>query len=655
VLIAVAVPVPAFADDHAWVPPASPVRAEAVQAESISYRAEIMSRNQMGMTVTNYAFIGNNFSSQLASMEYPLGSAYEHLVRGGLWFGARAVDDNGLFIGVATGAVDARVGGPTMSTQQATEYTPAGREILTRSSLPNDTKFSPNAVSEKDFISTYSDRPAKSSSDNTERHRPMGILVRQENYAWSFSNFQHSVVFKFVIKNLGPPLADAWVGIYTELASGVKVNPWPPGGPYFNKKWLQYEDSLRLIREHYCELSGACNTGFVPYWVGIKLLGTGPEPVSTKQVTLAAWNWAPGDTLRNEDLERYALMSSGTITNVDAPPYLPGSGSGCCDPVELLAVGPFTQINPGDSVTVDFAFVGGADVSAIQEHARAIQRAYDRNYVVPVPPPSPRMRVVARDRTLDLYWDDSPESFADSTSPHPLDFEGYRVYVGEDRNQLNRVAQFDKATAPNDTTGFNTGFAAVRSDTVIDGVQYRYRYSIPSLRNGFRYFAAVTAYDLGTVEIESLESGISQNKTLAIPSPAPGEQAKGKVYVYPNPYRVEARWDSGRQVRDHYLWFTNLPERCTLRIYTLSGDLVYEAQFSGSQYHAEGTRGVYNPGSELDVAPPTLSGTTFAWNLITREGQAAATGLYLYSVEDPATGKTNVGKFVIVKSDRENF
>ena len=262
---------------------------------------------------------------------------------------------------------------------------------------------------------------------------------------------------------------------------------------------------------------------------------------------------------------------------------------------------------------------------------------------------------MTRDRALDLYWDDFAESIPDSTGPVPLDFEGYRIYVGEDRNDLHRIAQFDVATSPHDTTGFNTGFTAVRHDTIIDGHAYQYRYTVPGLRNGFKVFAAITSYDLGNVEIESLESGISQNKLLAIPGPAPGERPSGQVVVFPNPYRVEAKWDQGRQVRDHYLWFTNLPERCTLRIYTLSGDLIYETEFQGTAYHGDGARGVFDPSSELDVAPPTLSGTTFAWNLITREGQAAATGLYMYSVEDHTGGKRSVGKFLIVKSDREGF
>jgi hypothetical protein len=189
---------------------------------------------------------------------------------------------------------------------------------------------------------------------------------------------------------------------------------------------------------------------------------------------------------------------------------------------------------------------------------------------------------------------------------------------------------------------------------VIDGVPYHYRHTVPALRNGFKYFCAVTAYDLGNVAVESLESNTGQNLTLTVPGPAEGERPKGKVYVFPNPYRVEARWDVGRGVRDHYLWFANLPRRCTLRIYTLAGDQVFERRFDGDSYRAEDARGVYDPRLPVTAEPPRLSGTTFAWNLITDQGQAVASGLYLFSVEEDG-GETTVGKFLIVKSDREEF
>jgi hypothetical protein len=138
---------------------------------------------------------------------------------------------------------------------------------------------------------------------------------------------------------------------------------------------------------------------------------------------------------------------------------------------------------------------------------------------------------------------------------------------------------------------------------------------------------------------------------MVVPAPRVGERS-GDVVVFPNPYRVEARWDAGRNVREHYLWFANLPARCNIRIYTLAGDLVFEQAFDGATYNGSNARGIYNPASDL---PGTFSGATFGWDLVTKRGQAAATGLYLWSVEDLTGGKTQVGKVLLVKSDREGL
>jgi len=163
----------------------------------------------------------------------------------------------------------------------------------------------------------------------------------------------------------------------------------------------------------------------------------------------------------------------------------------------------------------------------------------------------------------------------------------------------------------------------------------------------------VTAFDLGNSTITPLESGLSQNRRVAVPGPQSGERPDREPVVFPNPYRVEARWDQGTNVRNHYLWFANLPEKCTLRIYTLAGDLLVEKEFDGATYRGEGARGVNDPSSPLGA--PVLSGSMFGWDLITRNGQAVASGLYLYSVEDHTQdGKFHVGKFLVIKSDRES-
>ncbi|MEO5987423.1 MAG: hypothetical protein ABIU54_08345 [Candidatus Eisenbacteria bacterium] len=647
----------ALADDHARTP-AEPTGIWAAQ-DGVNFAIRIMEQNLMGLSITNYGFIGNNFVTRSPSMEYPLGTGYEHLVRGGLWIGGLAVDDQGAFTGVTTGAVDGSQGSASAN---ATEFTPVSESITSRSTLPNSRYYNTAAVSELDFLSTFWDGVPKRATGNNEDHRPLRVQIRQENYAWSFSDYQHFVIFHYVIKNVGAPIRNLWVGMYDEFQSGPKnaYSCWPPSsqcssvGSWFSRKYITYTDSLRMLTEQYCATINNCNRQLVPYSVGLSLLGVRPGSLAdtaSRKVTFASWSYAPGSVLRDEDREKYDILASGTQLDVSPLPDSLAPPSG--DPVTLLGAGPFVQLDPGDSITVDFAYVGGTDTAQVARHTRFAQRAYDRNYIVPVPPPSPRFTAIARDGAIDFYWENSPEAFLDPTSPIQADFEGYRLYVGEDRNDIRLLAQFDKSTAPGDTTGFNTGFAAVRLATpeVIDGQTYQYKYTLRNLRNGFKYYASVTSYDLGNVEIESLESGRTQNELMVVPAPAAGERPGAGITVFPNPYRVEARWDEGQNVRDHYLWFANLPSECTIRIYTLSGDLVYEYDFKGATYDGRNARGIYDPRTDLKSQ---LSGASFGWDMITRQGQAAATGLYMYSVEDKG-GKKTVGKFLIVKSDREGL
>ena len=70
-----------------------PARAAAnATLDSIRYVVRVADQNAVGVTLTNYGVIGNNFVSRSPSLEYPLGTGCEHLTAGGLWFGAQAVD-----------------------------------------------------------------------------------------------------------------------------------------------------------------------------------------------------------------------------------------------------------------------------------------------------------------------------------------------------------------------------------------------------------------------------------------------------------------------------------------------------------------------------------------------------------------------------------
>lgn len=102
-----------------------------------------------------------------------------------------------------------------------------------------------------------------------------------------------------------------------------------------------------------------------------------------------------------------------------------------------------------------------------------------------------------------------------------------------------------------------------------------------------------------------------------------------KPYVVPNPYVGAASFEpqrfavSGRGERR--IEFRNLPRQCTIRIFTITGELVKTLHHSGS-----------------------INQGFLAWDLRTKDNLEVAPGLYLYHVESKEVG-TYIGKFAIVK------
>lgn len=358
-------------------PTAHPARTIAI-ADSVAPASKIAQGNKVGVTLTNFGFFGNDFVNKSASLEYPLGSGIEHLARAGIWIGAKAVDNLGPFTGVSSAVFDGSYGFDPLP---QSEFSPAGKTITELSRDGTSPLYNPSAVSWHDYVTTYSDRPAGFTTLNNEDHRPLNLLVRQSVYTWPTPDMDDIVVVRFRIINLGYfALTNVHVGMYVELGSGNKnmYTCWPPMsscapagyGGWYNKAWLQYDAPTRLLREHYCTgqpMPSACQMQRAPQWMGVQLL---TAPRSGQKVTLAAWTWEPLGLAMDTDVERYAIMSAGTIKDLTQPQFLPLTG----DPVEMLCLGPFGMIAPNDSITVDYAFVGGAEIADIQANAsRAIQ------------------------------------------------------------------------------------------------------------------------------------------------------------------------------------------------------------------------------------------------------------------------------------------
>ena len=120
-------------------------------------------------------------------------------------------------------------------------------------------------------------------------------------------------------------------------------------------------------------------------------------------------------------------------------------------------------------------------------------------------------------------------------------------------------------------------------------------------------------------------------------SPAEKSTAAGRlerIKVVPNPYIASSLFDSGPNKRS--VMFTNLPLRATIRIYTISGNLVNVLRHGPGLEGSIGGVGDRNSGQ-------------FSFGLTTRFGDQMASGIYYFHVRDDETGDEFMGKFGIIQ------
>lgn len=139
----------------------------------------------------------------------------------------------------------------------------------------------------------------------------------------------------------------------------------------------------------------------------------------------------------------------------------------------------------------------------------------------------------------------------------------------------------------------------------------------------FRFAATDTAYSNGDVfEVGGAPMNGSGDKFVY---KAPGIDTKTAqssldlIHVVPNPYISRASWESVEGERR--IEFIHLPDKATIRIYTLAGDLVQKLDHQGSG--------------------------TCVWNMLSENGQGISPGLYYYQVESDVGNK--IGKFAVIK------
>jgi hypothetical protein len=478
------------------------------------------------------------------------------------------------------------------------------------------------AKSELDFVCQYTDTVVP-----IQEHYPLYVKFVQRTYTWSYEPLNNLIYMDFDVVFL--PVADTldiydvdsvYVAFYFDadvgrFASEEEFN-------FFDDDYSWYDAERRLA------VTNDATGGDDGTWnspVGLKLLKA-PGDLEELRYTFRTGNRDNVDFQFDDG--KYRAMSAGTID-----PSMDESEAQ--QTAFLFGFGPFEVERP-DTLPLTFAMVCGHNDEEVVTNADIAQWLYDRNWAAPSPPPPPPLKAYPGNHSVRLDWyheegEVNPETYVDTLRLDGVfqDFEGYRIYksCGDRTGPWTRLAQYDKV----DWYGFNRGL--------------EYEYVDSGLVNGSRYWYAATSFDLPdtVVLFPSLEGGITRNVVEVVPGTPPAATS-GRVWVVPNPYRLDQKYASeedevrppgadwewplaeGRPLleQDRKIQFVNLPDKCTIRIYTLAGDLV------DTIHHDDPDRGYHD------------------WHLLSRINQAVASELYYFVVEDEG-GDTQVGKFVIIK------
>tara|TARA_B100000315_G_scaffold260651_1_gene323724 strand:+ start:2128 stop:5337 length:3210 start_codon:yes stop_codon:yes gene_type:complete len=208
--------------------------------------------------------------------------------------------------------------------------------------------------------------------------------------------------------------------------------------------------------------------------------------------------------------------------------------------------------------------------------------------------------------------------------------------------------------------GNDTGFDDIRlvEPVVIDGIEYTYSYVDTNVIDGLEYTYSVVGYDMGVeppyvvdwvsdgngsfipdtvlsnanpdnwseptgyqlIENSKGTTNLDPNFVTVYPGPPPTIDLSS-VQVVPNPYIVHSMFPETEYLK--LIRFTNLPSKCTITIFTISGEKVTQIE------HENEDEGY------------------ITWDLRTVNNQEISPGLYLYVVE---SGKQkHIGKFAVVR------
>jgi hypothetical protein len=508
------------------------------------------------------------------------------------------------------------------------------------------------AVSESDVYVSYTDTfrfPRVVAG-----HIPLGIKVLQKSFAWGTQLKYPILPIEYYIVNVGRKVLDS---VYIAFFVDPLVGPITVTNITTNK-FCAYIPELRTAYVH-----NPVDKPSTP--LGVTVLSA-PKPLDSLKYTFEWFDFGEGPT---SDRQQYDFMSSGIIK-----PDQPISQLG--DTQFLFGFGPLQSVRPGDTMKIVVALISGEAVeqgfnNLKQNATRALELFY-HDYRLPVVPPSPPLRITKENERVILDWQwhrgdrgfDPLEAWDDSNKFVDVlpDTHWRRRNPPEGHTRGGRIFEGFKLWR-SESPNFNPqSFALMKQYDVDDDLSFEYgtglqfTYVDSNLVRGRKYWYAVTSFSipgasivqipdppnpprLDTLITEPQESDLQANATLVQLPFAPSTHL-GQVKVVPNPYRtdVDYTFESGGweglsrlwTENQRVVWFIHLPPKCTIRIFTVTGDEVAVLE------HDDANR----------TSPDRPVGQE-EWNLLSGSGRAIASGIYVFTVESDFGRQ--IGKFVVIR------
>lgn len=566
---------------------------------------KIHDRGALWETVKDNGQIGGVFSAFqfYPSMDWPGGPVIlankdeqrSYCQGGGFWVGGKNPD----------GSVFLDELGPFLYVDQATFFDMTEEENFIGS--PN---FNPNEAEEKITAHWKTSR---------------GIEVRRVSRAWSYPAYDDFIIFEYsCINSSSDNLTDVYFGFPYLLRPNyqdVVVQGFWGDNDNIDDELIGFDEDRKLFYAYDYkpsietdwsignywdkrdELRATGYAGFAPLYYDPAKDGA-PQPATIYYAQLI--NNAHRLTLANQsEAVLYGILNGKDRTLMDAH-----SLENVLSPFLLQGFGPY-DLAPNDSIKIvivqavngipqDLAVKGLASQSllpaGLDSLKNTIDRAkklFDNNYnPTALAPPSPKVEYFVLPSTQEtvITWEADIEEWIDPLTG-TKDLSYYNVY----RSNRSFIGPFEKLK--------RTGVKISGSDRTryFDTELGKWKYKDNTVQVGVGYFYAVTS-----VDASGNESGMVNRNTQPLRTArAPAENAL-TVSVFPNPFRLVSGLPTAGE--ESSIVFTNLPAKCTVRIYTVSGNLVRTLEHD-------------NPSSGEEV-----------WDQLTDSRQKTAAGVYLYTV-----------------------